>query len=377
MRAWLFQDSRQKVKLGDKCPWSVGWYDAAGKKKSKRVGSKSMAEKLKRKVEAELALGLCTVGKKRTTWEDFRARFTEVVLPSKAVNTVKAYAGAFDNFERIVRPVYLDTITTETVDHFIAQRRVEKVRTPIARKKEDPEAAPPRAISPASVNMELRHLRAAFKKAKKWGLLAEAPEVEMLREPERDPYFVDDATFKALYDSCDKMTRPGDRRYPPVDWWHSLLCFAYMTGWRIGEILDLRRDDVDLETGVATVDADSTKGRRTARVELHPVVVEHLRAIVEFQPLVFDWPHHERTLWDDFTALKAAAGVEFPGAFHRFRFGFANANVDHIDADLLQKLMRHQSAATTRIYINAAARMKRSGVAERLHVPAVLKKASG
>src|SRR5690606_24915764 len=102
---------------------------------------------------------------------------------------------------------------------------------------------------------------------------------------------------------------------------------------------------------------DSTKGRRTARVELHPAVVAHVAAILEFQPFVFDWPYHERLLWEDFTALKAAAGVEFAGAFHRFRFGFANANVDSLAPDILQKLMRHQSAATTRIYINAAERM--------------------
>ncbi len=68
-----------------------------------------------------------------------------------------------------------------------------------------------------------------------------------------------------------------------------------------------------------------------------------------------------------------AAGVDFPGAFHRFRFGFANANVDKLDADLLQRLMRHQSASTTKIYINAAERMKRAGVADRVHIPAFLK----
>jgi hypothetical protein len=45
-------------------------------------------------------------------------------------------------------------------------------------------------------------------------------------------------------------------------------------------------------------------------------------------------------------------------------------------ADLLQRLMRYQSAATTRRYINAAERMKRVGTAEKLHVPAVLKVAT-
>jgi hypothetical protein len=43
MNAWLFQDHRQKQKLGDKCPWSVGWVDPDGKRKSKKIGSKSMA----------------------------------------------------------------------------------------------------------------------------------------------------------------------------------------------------------------------------------------------------------------------------------------------------------------------------------------------
>jgi integrase len=95
---------------------------------------------------------------------------------------------------------------------------------------------------------------------------------------------------------------------------------------------------------------------REARVELPATVIAHVKGIVEFQPFVFDWPHHERTLWADFATLKKSAGVTFDGAFHRF--GFANANVDSMDANLLQQLMRHQDPQTTRHYINAAARRR-------------------
>ena len=77
----------------------------------------------------------------------------------------------------------------------------------------------------------------------------------------------------------------------------------------------------------------------------------------------------------DFAALKTAAGLDFPGAFHRLRFGFANANVDALPADLLQRLMRHRDPQTTRRYINAVERMKRAGTAK-LHVPDVLRKAA-
>ena len=57
MRAWTFQDHRQKKKLGDKAPWSAGWIDPEGSKRSKRIGSKSRAEKYARKKEGELAAG--------------------------------------------------------------------------------------------------------------------------------------------------------------------------------------------------------------------------------------------------------------------------------------------------------------------------------
>jgi hypothetical protein len=86
--------------------------------------------------------------------------------------------------------------------------------------------------------------------------------------------------------------------------------------------------------------------------------------------------HYERTLWSDFASLKMAAKVEFPGAFHCLRLGFANANVDNLDADLLQRLMRRQAAATTRRYFDAAERMKRAGTADKIHVPDVLKVAA-
>ncbi len=299
MNAWLFQDSRQKAALGDKCPWSVGWYDADGRKRSKKVGTKSVAEKYRKQVEAKLALELCT-GKSRTKWKDFRKQFIDTALVGKALGTVEQYEIALDNFERLVSPVYVDSVTTAMIDSFKAKRsrETQRPRVPKAQSlsglpakrpsKPKPDASPPAKISPATVNKDLRHLRAALVKAKKWKMLAESPEFEMLPVPQRDPYFIDDDTFKALYDACDTMTRPDGRHYAAADWWKALLAFAYLTGWRIGEILDLRRDDVDLETGVARVAAEGTKGRREARVELPAIVVEHVRAILDFQPLVFD-----------------------------------------------------------------------------------------
>jgi integrase len=355
MRAWTFQDPKQLAKHGPKkCPWSVGWYDARGKKRQKMIGTKTAAAHYSRKLEGEAAAGLLR-SNERVKWEDFVERFKRDHLATLAPGSQEAYGYSLDHFTTAIKPAYLDQIDEASVAEFRAKRLAA-------------------GNSPATVNKDLRHDRCALNKARKWKMLPERVEVEFLREPERDPYYIDDATFKALYDACDKMTAPTSQSHDTAEWWRALLTFAYLTGWRISEILSLRRDGINWETGVATIPADATKGKREARVELHPIVMDHLKLIVTFSPVVFGWPTHRRALWEHFGKLKTAAGVEFDGAFHRFRFGFANANVDQLEPDVLQRLMRHQAASTTRKYINFAERMKRQGTADRIHVPASLQK---
>ena len=82
-------------------------------------------------------------------------------------------------------------------------------------------------------------------------------------------------------------------------------------------------------------------------------------------------------LWADVKRLQSQQAWNFMEIFHRLRFGFANADVDSLDADLLQQLMPHKEAQTTRKYINAVQRLRRAKTAEALHVPDVLKVSAG
>ena len=72
--AWLFQDHRQKKKHGGKTAWSVGWVDPEGRRRSKRIGSHSLAEKFQRKVEGQLAAGTYETSD-RVSWQKFRAEW--------------------------------------------------------------------------------------------------------------------------------------------------------------------------------------------------------------------------------------------------------------------------------------------------------------
>lgn len=379
-RAWVFQDPRQQEKLGeDKCPWSVGWIDLAGKRKSRCIGSKSRAEKHARKIEGQLAAGTYEdVSRKK--WNEFRTEYESKIASGMRLGTRRETLTAADHFERITRPGRLASITTDTIDRYISIRRQEKSK----RRKGLP-------VSSATVNKELRHLKSMFRVAHEWNWLPKLPKVRMLREQKHLPRYVTAEHFAAIYEACDVATLPRDVPYPAATWWRALLMFLYMTGWRIGEPLALRREDVDLDAGNAVTRAPDNKGGRDDLTPLHAVVVDHLRGLSSFDPMVFPWPHDRRTLDTEFHKIQKAASIhltcrdegapdhEHTDACHRYGFhdlrrAFATANAETLTPDALQALMRHKSYTTTQRYINISRQLNRAVAG--LQVPPVRRKAN-
>ena len=280
---------------------------------------------------------------------------------------------ALNHFERIMKPLRVNRIKTADVDEFVAKRRLEP-----GKKKES-------TVSVATVNKELRHLKAVLRIAHDWGHLHDLPKFRMLKELERLPRYVTSEDFASIYQACEKARLPQGLPYRAADWWRALLTFAFMTGWRINEVLLLRREDLDLDNGTAITRAPDNKGKRDDLVPLHPIVIDHLRCIPSFAPTVFPWYHHERTLWSEFAKIQTSAGIhldcheshEHTEACHRYGFhdlrrAFATVNAETLTADALQRLMRHRSYTTTQRYINLAQQLNRS--VERLQVPEVLLK---
>ncbi len=371
MKGWVFQDSRQKKKLGAKAPWSCGWFDPEGKRRSKRIGSKSMAEKFRRKIEGELAAGLYQ-SESRISWADFRAEYEQKILSGMEPGTRGETLQGLRHFQRLAKPGRLQSVKTQTIDMFIAKRRTER-----GRNKGD-------IISPATVNKNLRHLKTVFRVAHDWGYLPEVPKFRMLKEPQKLPRYVTPEHFAMIYGACDAARWPAGQDYSPADWWRALLTFLYMTGWRIGEPLALQWDDVSLDEGWAITRADDNKGRRDEKVPLHPIVVEHLRKIVDFGSMVFPWLNAHRAIWTEFEGIQRTAGIHLPCrakhehtdschayAFHDLRRAFATMNANRLTGDALQSLMRHKSYSTTQRYINMSRQL--DDAVESLHVPEVFR----
>lgn len=327
-------------------------------------------------INSEITLGTYE-DKSRADWSEFRQEYNRTILVGLKPSTRGCVEVALKHFERIVKPTVASAIDSQDIDGFIAKRKMERGKKPGSK------------VSPATINRDLRHIKAVFRIAHDWEYVTRVPRFRMLKEPKKLVRFVTPDHFVALYTACDAAERPAGLSFPPADWWRALLLFNYMTGWRVSEPLALRRDDLNLESGVAITRADDNKGARDERVPLHPLVVEHLKRIQSFEDLVFSWPHRRDALWDEFHNIQTAAEISLPCSdakkhqctpschfygFHDLRRAFATQNAPKLSASALQSLMRHKSFQTTQLYINMSKQL--DDAVEALHTPMLPKTAS-
>jgi integrase len=368
MKVWVEQIASQKAK-GKAGRWSIGWYDPNGKRRTRLVGTKTAARDAARRMETDAEAGLTGVAK-RVTWDEFEKKFLEFATSSCGERTVQTYSDDLSAFKEICQPRYVLSVDAAMIDRFVTIR------------KQQPGRFSDQAVTSATINKQLRTLRRALGRAARWGMLRQAPEIEFLREPEILPQAMTDLHFIAIYDACDKATKPTGSTYSTADWWRALLIFLGTSGWRIGETLRLLWANVDIEGGSVITRHTTNKGKRDERTPMPPVAIDHLRRIRDFAPEVFRWPHHRRTLDTEWHTIQTAAGIHLACphdhthrdachlyGFHDLRRAFATNNYARMTAEELQRRMRHKSFATTRRYIRLAE--SSAATAEQIHVPKI------
>lgn len=315
----------------------------------------------------------------KKTWATFRIEYAEKSLSLKAAGSGPAVKAALDHFQRIIRPVRMEAITTQTIDDFIAKRRKDRGKKPGS------------LVSPATINKDLRHIKAALRKAQEWGYLHNLPRIHMVREPGKLPRYVTPEHFALMYEkACSLAKKPAkcDPTYTAQDFWRALVVAGYMAGLRINEILSLKKDDLDPKRGSLITRWADNKGQRDEVMTIHDVVVQHLRKIIGQRDLIFLWGHDSRELWDEFGRIQKEAGIHLPCCgdhehtaachvygFHDLRRAFATVNAPRMKPEILQKLMRHKSYQTTMTsYINPTSQVE--DAVKTMPIPEVLKKAA-
>src|SRR5262249_46338836 len=163
MNVWVFQDPKQVAKKGaELASWYVGYYDPEGKRRCKSCGpgkkGKTAAERLAEKRRAEL-IERTYKGDPRKTWAEFRKEWEERIGAGMLASTRAQMLDSLDAFEEVIKPKKLDAIKTQTIDEFRTKRAAHP-----GKKKGS-------TLSPATVNRDLRNLRAVLRVADEWKYL--------------------------------------------------------------------------------------------------------------------------------------------------------------------------------------------------------------
>jgi integrase len=177
-------------------------------------------------------------------------------------STVAIYRSALNRLLSIAENLPLASITAQQFDTY----RVERLKD----------------VSPASVNIELRTLRAFFNTALRWGHTERNPfaHVKLASVPEATPIFFSKEDFQKLLNAIKE------------GWLKEIIVFATLTGLRRGEIVNLHWSDVSFDRKTLTVRSSPTfktkQGRRRV-VPLNDTALYLLqsRANREISELVF------------------------------------------------------------------------------------------
>ncbi len=139
-------------------------------------------------------------------------------------------------------------------------------------------------LSPQSVNHLRRFLHAIFNKARECDRFAGPNPISPVRKrkvPKRLPDFLRAEEVPRVFDALSSQHRP-------------LFATAVYTGMRKGELLGLKKTDIDFEANLIRVqrsyDRDTTKGGRGEAIPIAKALVPYLKAAIEASSSEYVFP---------------------------------------------------------------------------------------
>lgn len=301
-------------------------YEEDGKRKWKSTGKSLKAEAYREMMQFEKHL---KAYRSRMTLQEFTAELLMHAQANYAESTRELYSRSLNLLQDVAGNKYVSGVTPKDADTF---------RTARAKK-----------VSPVSVNMELKTLRAAFSQAMRWKLVLENPfrKIAFMKIPERQPAYIRKEDFGRVILAIRDQ------------WFKELVTFTVLTGLRRGEIINLRWTDIDFERRLLHVQSSegfTTKMGKRRAVPMNENVYQLLwnQSTKQIGDFVFTYAGlriRPDLLTRKFRLCIRKAGLDRRIHFHSLRHTFATWLVQgSVSIYEVQKLLGHSNIAVTQIY---------------------------
>jgi integrase len=178
---------------------------------------------------------------KRLSLMQLEQEIMNYVNGTYAPGTAKLYQSAWNIFLILVGDLGISEVNMFHADKF----KVVRLKT----------------VSPVTVNMQLRTLRASFGMPIRWGFLTKNPlsGMSLASVLEKAPEYFTIEEFESFLSLIDKK------------WFRDMVTFAASTGARQAEVLNLRWDDIDLSRKVVRIQSSATFKTKSGKMRVLPL----------------------------------------------------------------------------------------------------------
>src|SRR5258708_37802793 len=301
-------------------------YEVDGKRRWKSTGVRHKRQAVKAMFNFKEPAAQPT---QRISLSEFVDEFLSSATANYSAGTIGIYKQALTKFLSLIGDQSLSTITSKHVDLY----KTERLKT----------------LSPTSLNIDLRTLRAAFYTAVRWKLIVESPfkQIPLMRIPERQPiYFSKEEFLKFIAAISEK-------------WFKDLVIMAVSTGLRRGELLNLQWKNVDFQRKLIHIQSDANFHTKQGKKRIVPLSDDALRILwARFDKMKSDFVFAqngfkilESNATHKFKAYIKKAGLGQELHFHSLRHTFASWLVqDGVSLYEVQKLLGHSNISITEVY---------------------------
>ena len=261
-----------------------------------------------------------------TTLQDFQTRYLQYCDISHSKSTLKSVRYAFNNLLTYFGPTtLLPNLTLDQLEMFLLQ----------AHKHTKYGAA-----------LFHRTLKAAFNKAIHWKLLEENhfKHIRLPKIPRKHPAFIDKNQLQDILDSADNKDL--------CDIWEC----AFHTGMRIGELMALKWEHIDMHKKVLVVSNTAEFCTKSKLERVIPINLPFYQILIRLNNLKINHPYVFRQynkyyISHSFRKVVDRLGMSKDIHLHSLRHSFAS-NLVNKGASLyvVKELMGHADYKTTQIY---------------------------
>ncbi len=260
----------------------------------------------------------------------YLAEFLTYAKASFHKKTYEIYCRVAGHLAELVGTKELKEVTGKTWDDFAMKRSAK--------------------VSPISVQIEQRSLKALMNKAVEWEYIEKSPfaKSKKIRVAEVPPRYFTKEEF-------DKLLRLVEE-----EWLRHAIIFSISTGIRRGEFINLRWADVDLARRVITIQSSSgfrVKGNKTRVVPLSSVALEVIRRQQEYSKCPYVFTLNERKIEGNWMSglfrwyVRKAGLYDKKLHWHNLRSSFASWLVSGgVSLYAVSKLLGHSSTVLTQTH---------------------------